>query len=206
MADNAPVGSKIGLSPTFIRDWWNNTNKTAAQPAFPPGPPATLSPGLQAVMSQHAPIASWGAPAPAPASAPMEPWALPGFVPAGKADAPGQADKARSPGQTSKQAANALPTVSYGGIPAGGLTIDQAMKFLSVAKPLTPAEQAQNMLLGRAGNLQNSIANYMATLTPGTPQAAAAAQDADQRMRAALLDVTGVGNLQNILPSLMLNR
>jgi hypothetical protein len=42
--------------------------------------------------------------------------------------------------------------ITYGGAPVGEMTINQAMKFLSVAKPPTPREEAQRRLLGFAEN------------------------------------------------------
>lgn len=187
---NRPVGAALG-------DWFRRPSVP-----FPPSPypEPTLSPGLAQVMRSRAEIIGAPTTSSAPPSAPIvapqvmspEPWSLPGYLPA-------EVKGRDTPAQTSKRGAGALPAVSYGGVPAGGLTIDQALKLLSVNKPLSPGEQAQNALLGRAAQQRGQIENYLGTLKPGTPAYQQAAQDADQRTRNNLLDVLGGNLFQNYL-------
>jgi hypothetical protein len=62
-----------------------------------------------------------------------------------------------------------MPTV-YGGFPA--MTMDEALKYLSVVKPPTPREEAQRRLLGFAENqlmgLDASIAQMKLAKRPQT--------------------------------------
>lgn len=122
----------------------------------------------------------------------MEPWALPGYLPS---EVKGRDTAA----QSTKRGAGQLPTVSYAGIPAGGLTIDQALKFLSVTKPRTPVEQAQQGLLDRAAAVRSRADAYLGTLDPKNPNYAATIQQIDQQQRNNLLDVLGGNLFQNYL-------
>ena len=143
-------------------------------------------------MFRSAPASAPAVAAPLPQTMSPEPWGLPGYMPA--------ETKARNASaQSSKRGAGAMPSVSYGGIPAGGLTIDQALKFLTVTKPVSPGEQAQTALLGRAAQQRGQIEQYLGTLKPTAPNYQQEVQAADQRMRNNLLDVLGGNLFQNYL-------
>lgn len=198
---NRPVGAAAG---DFFRRLLAPPGGAPGYPQNAPGAVSTSTPSLYQVMRSPDVVYSMPAPRRAAGNNPMpdfnqqdtagramEPWALAGYQPSDT--------KARNTAaQSSKRGAGQLPTVSYAGIPAGGLTIDQALKFLSVTKPRSPGEQAQQMLLDRAQSAATGIPASLAKFTLPKQQAEhdEAARKADQDLVARLLLVSG-GNLFN---------
>ena len=175
---NKPVGAGLGISPTAIRDWMRTPPADMSAPAV-----GTLSPGLQEVMRQRGEIIGQ----------PTAPVVMPAPVrPVDQQPAVQFRERGKSSGN--------LP------MPSTPMTMGQALKFLALTKPLTPVEQAQTALLGRAFQQQGQIKEHLDALDPKKVTQEMMAKerlDADQRNRNNLLDVLGLGTFQNVMAGQM---